>query len=407
MKENKTTDKGNHQKIKTVICIVLAAAIWIPAAPHVLAAAGVTPSLDPSRMAASMSRRYLTLWREGGYSKAAREQQLAPLRRQNPEWDFMSRTYTVLALANLARQSPSRETHYVDAIDRIIDDTLQSEKSRGMHYFLMAYAKRAPFKHQPGRSLFIDGEIALMLGARRLVKDSPEFKEQMKARVETIYNQMKDSPLLSAESYPDECWMFCNAIAIAALHLSDHLDKTLYEPFIRSWLKMVKTRLIDKKSGLLVSSYKLDGTPLDGPEGSSLWMVLHCLKLVDRGFAAAQYALAKKALIRNVMGYGYAREWPESREGASDVQEDIDSGPIVPGFGASPGASGLAILGAATFNDTETLNALLRSLIAFGLPNEKDGELRFDASNLVGDAVILYALTQGRLFKDVGKGIER
>ena len=399
MKAYKKLIRNNVQGAKTGVCVLLAIVIWIPCAPHVLSAAGVSPSLNPSSLASSMSRRYLSLWSAGDSKKALRETQLGAMRRQNPEWDFMSRTYTVLALANLAKKTPAQSKRYLDTIDRIIEDTLRAEKSRGMHHFLMAYAKRASFKHSSQRSLFIDGEIALMLAARRLIKDSPALKEQMIQRVQTFYKQMNAGSVLSAESYPDECWMFGNSIAIAVLHLSDYLDNTRYQPFIQRWLKMVKTKLIDPQSGMLVSSFKLDGTHLNGPEGSSLWMVLHCLRLVDPAFAETQYALAKKALLRNVMGYAYAREWPESQQGT----EDVDSGPIIPGLGASPGASGLAILGAATFNDTETLNALLRSLVAFGMPNEEKDELRFDASNLVGDAVILYALSQGPLFKNLSK----
>jgi hypothetical protein len=57
----------------------------------------------------------------------AREHERATLasRQTNPEWDFMSRTFLVLSLANLALESPAASARYLTSIDRIIDDTLR------------------------------------------------------------------------------------------------------------------------------------------------------------------------------------------------------------------------------------------------------------------------------------------
>ena len=46
-----------------------------------------------------------------------------------------------------------------------------------------------------------------------------------------------------------------------------------------------KQALIDAKTGMLVSSFTYNGHPMDGPEGSSIWMVAHCLALLDEEFA--------------------------------------------------------------------------------------------------------------------------
>src|SRR5262245_51856974 len=97
-----------------------------------------------------------------------------------------------------------------------------------------------------------------------------------------------------------------------------------------------RERLIDPKTGLRVSSYRLDGTAHDGPEGSSIFLAATMLQLVDGDFAADQYRRARCELGRNVLGFGFAREWPASWSGPID----IDSGMIVPIVGASPGASG-------------------------------------------------------------------
>ena len=45
-------------------------------------------------------------------------------------------------------------------------------------------------------------------------------------------------------------------------------------------------------------------------------MTAHCLQLIDEEFAADQYRRARKELGRELLGFGYAREWPRLLGGA-------------------------------------------------------------------------------------------
>jgi len=165
----------------------------------------------------------------------------------------------------------------------------------------------------------------------------------------------------------------------------------------RSWLAMAKAKLIHRQSGLLVSSFSLDLKPLDGPEGSSIWMVAHCLQLLDEEFARDQYQRARKELGRTTLGFSYACEWPASWESPAD----IDSGPVIPIFKISAGASGMAFIGAAAFQDKQFLSSLAATLNFAGFPANTAGGLRYCASNQVGDAALLYAATLGPLWEKV------
>jgi len=207
--------------------------------------------------------------------------------------------------------------------------------------------------------------------------------------------QMEQSPVLSAESYPDECWTFCNTIALAAIALGDQLDGTDHSALIDGWLAVAKERLVDPDTGLLVSSYTVDGRHLDGPEGSSIFMAAHSLRVIDPAFAEDQYWRARGELGFSIAGFGFAREWPRSWRGPVD----IDSGPTVPVIGANAGASGQALVGAAAFGDDEYLEELLASLRLAGFPTRRGDARTYAASNHVGDAVILYALVQGPLWE--------
>jgi hypothetical protein len=284
-------------------------------------------------------------------------------------------------------------------MDLIIEETLRAEREGGLFHFLMPYAKHGEFVSSVRRSLFQDGEIGLMLAARRLIDEKPAYRPALSQRVISMAAQMEESPVLSGESYPNECWTFCNSIALAAMRMADALDGSDHSAFVRSWLATARQRLVDPETGLLVSSFTFAGEPKDGPEGSSIWTAAHFLRTVDRPFAEDQYARAKRELAGDWLGFGYAREWPSSWIG----HPDIDSGPIIPFLHASLSSSGQALLGATTFDDADYAVRLMSSANLGGFPIEADGRLRYAASNAVGDAVVLYALVQGPLWAELDK----
>jgi hypothetical protein len=317
------------------------------------------------------------------------------MRETNPEWDFMGRTFLVLALANMSLREPPAAEHHLALIDRIVSDTVALERGRDRDYFQMDYARGGAYAAKNGRSIFVDGEIALMIGARRLVREHEPYRAAMGERITSMVLQMEQSPVLCGESYPNECWMFCNCVAAAAIRIGDILDGTDHSDFLRRWLAVVKEKLVHKPSGMLVSAFDFDGKPDQGPEGSSIWMSAHCLMVVDPQFAREQYDCAKRELGASLCGFAYAKEWPASWRAANDV----DSGPVIPVLEVSAGSSGLAFLGAASFGDTDSLRGLLTTLRFAAFPVERKGRLRFAASNQVGDSVLLYSLAQGPLWE--------
>jgi hypothetical protein len=245
-----------------------------------------------------------------------------------------------------------------------------------------------------------------MLAARRLLEEKESYRSLLAARVEAMVSYMQRCPVLCAESYPNECWLFCNTVALAAVRMADVLDGSDHSPFLSSWIDTAKAKLVDAKTGMLISAFAVDGTPAEcasGPEGSSIWMASHMLQIVDEEFARDQYRRARRELGRSFLGFGYSREWPGGLEGVMDV----DSGPVIPGLGASASASGLAIMGAASFGDLGYFRSLLASLEFAGFPREREGRLRYHASNPVGDAVLLYAMTEGPLWDRVREKMKK
>ena len=397
--------KSRHPMLKTLLALAVAAGVWLPNLHRCFEPAARPPGAARTLTATArkLAAGHIARWTDPRLRRRALERMQA----RNPEWDFMSRTYFVLALANMGLADPAYRRPACDIADAIIEQTLAIEREQGFEHFLLPYGRnRKTWVHQPGRSLFVDGEIALMLAARRLVAEKPEYRPRLSERVELIVGRMRRGPVRCAESYPDECWLFCNTVALAAVRTADALDGTDHAAFLSEWVATAKSRLIDPTTGLLISAFGVDGTPAAsaaGPEGSSIWMACHMLQIVDPEFARDQYARARAALGRTALGFGYSREWPA----AAGASVDIDSGPVIPVLGASPSASGLALIAATAFGDRPYAEALLTSLAFGGFPAEQNGTLRYEACNAVGEAVVLYGMVVGPMWQEVQRRMER
>ena len=381
--------------VPAIFSLTVATAIWLPCL-HVFFKPDLRAYRSPEGIAPearALASAQMDLWLNP--DRCARE--LERMRKSNAEWDFMSRTFFVLSLANMGFRDPGGKRVYLEIMDRIIDETIKLEKEHGIYYFRMDYARAGSFVSEKGRSLFLDGEIALMIGVRRLLEENEAYRSLLPERISAMVEYMQESPVLSGESYPDECWMFCNSIALVAIRISDVLNGTDHSVFLRQWLDVAKGKLVDERTGLLISSFSFEGIPYDGPEGSSIWMVAHCLQVIDKAFAADQYRRARSELAVNTLGFGYAREWPATWRGPMD----IDSGPIVPALDISAGSSGQALIAACAFGDDVYLSSLLTSLNFGGFPVKKNGRLRYCAGNSLGDAVSLYSMVLGPVWDEI------
>ncbi len=361
------------------LAYAIAAALWLTQLHRFFEPS----SDDASRLARGQARAV-----EDAETRAA---DVAQVRRVNPEWDLMRRMYLALSFADLALAEPARRGEHLRTLDALVDDLLAATASDDPYRFLLPYALSEPWLGD-GRSLFVDGEVALVLAARLLVGPRPDLEAPLRSRIDAVVRSMEASPSLSGESYPDEAWTFCNTTALAALRLDDVRTGSDHRLLATRWIAHAKAHLLDARSGLLVSRYRYGGAVMEGPEGSSVFMAAHNLLLWDRPFAEAQYANARRLLTFEVLGFGLAREWPLGG------RADVDSGPIVPLLGASPGASGMAYLGARAFGDASAARALGRSL-RFTAAAERRGDAEtYRAAGPMGNAVVLHASTQGPLW---------
>lgn len=377
------------------ISLIVATLIWLPLLHYFFRPDPADYRSDkaiPVR-AIKLARRHISNWQNTHESNAERDR----LRACNPEWDLMSRGYLVLSLANMSLREPASQAKYLDCIDRIIDDTLAAEREYGQFHFLLPYAQFRPFVVKPARSFHVDSQIGLMLAARCIIQKHDDYLRTLRERVDIMQTQVEASPVLAAESYPDECWTFDIVNGLAVTRMCDVLTGTDHAPLRSKWLAIAREKFVHPETGLLVSSFTVDGRTQDGPEGSSIWMAAHGLQLIDEDIARDQYQRARQEMSRSILGFGYASEWPRSWVSPSD----IDSGPQIPILEISAGSSGMALLAASAFNDAAYLSELMTTLDFAAFPREEAGALRYCASNEVGDAVLLYSTVLGPLWERV------
>ncbi len=316
------------------------------------------------------------------------------MRDINPEYDFMSRTFLVLALADRALEDPTHRAEHLALIDTIIDDTLAAEARHGQAHWLMSYWRPEAVRGT-GRSLFVDGEVLAMVTARRMISDDrPDLRNETALRSALVRANLGSASLLPvAESYADEGWLFCHAMAMLGLRAEEVLDGVDHGLLFARFESSARKHLLDPHgSGLLVSSFDMDAVPGDGPEGSTLWFAVSALSVVAPELAAEQYTLARDHLGRSVLAY--SREWPSDRPTA----EDVDSGPILPFLEASTSASGFAIAAARVHHDDRYSAQLTDALGAAEALLQLSPALTEWAGNPVADAVIVWGQGVGPLF---------
>jgi len=328
---------------------------------------------------------------------ADREHTVAALHAANPEFDLMWRLFTVLAACDHALAKPEEATRWLAMADELIIDTVAAADTRGQRHFLLSYADDRPWVRPEAGSLFVDGEIALMIAARRAVRDEPWLAaagERWTARVEQDLALAGDG---FPESYPDEAWAFCMTSGLLALRFHDHATGSDHSTTIRHWTHRLATDGVDPSTLLIGSDWRSDGRALDGTEGSSIWWVSTGLLLLDPELAAAQYEGARTDLIGGLPSLAWSREWPGEAQAS-----DIDSGPVVPFFDASPAASGFALVAARAHGDQPTTARLERALRAADALLVLDPRLANMAEAPMGDAIVLLGLGFGPLWEQVG-----
>lgn len=309
------------------------------------------------------------------------------------EWPFFSLVYLGYAACHLVDSKPERKAVLAPEIQTLIA-RLRSDRISG---FVRPHFG-APFDPSEKRvSVLFHGHYFCLLLQYRRVTGDVQFDSQIRDLAGRFVRSFAEDELGILPSYPGMWWPTDNLPALAALREYDRQFGTgLAEAPCAKWLAGMQKYFVDPSTGLICGYIDPAARkPVSPPRGVGIMFAFPFLRQVDPGWAAAQYGLAKKHLVRQFMGFYAVREFPEGVKGTADV----DSGELVMGFG--PAASGFGIGAAAAMGDRELRDRLVLSknavaLSAGLLPGNTGSEILPDVGRIVlfyGETVPVAALS--------------
>ncbi|MGC3943113.1 MAG: hypothetical protein QM762_01015 [Chryseolinea sp.] len=280
------------------------------------------------------------------------------MQRLYPEGYVFLNTLYGLAWCNYLRFSKTDDTGYEEAHSEI-SSALERVQSPSAHSHFNKYLF-------PEYGAFYSGWSNYLLGQKLEIepkeKRNPIEIASYEATCDSIAKavSMKTFPL----SYGGGAWPADVVVCMASLAKHDKLFEQKYQSIIREWITQVKERV--DSTGLIPHKVMPgSGKSVESSRGSSQSLMLIFLKEIDKDFALEQYEIFKTHFVDTTLGLTGIREYMRGQIGFGDV----DSGPVVLGYGAASTIVGSATL--AMYGDVNAgrLSALIE---AFALPIEND-----------------------------------
>ena len=186
-------------------------------------------------------------------------------------------------------------------------------------------------------------------------------------------------------TYPGEIYPPDVAATIGALALAARLDAKVPhdDELVMNGLWRI-AGAVDPKTHMLDQAIDAaGGGRADGPRGSGTFLASYFLLPADADLSRSLYEAGRRELLGSALGFVAMRERPDSAPGGSD----IDSGPILFGFGVS--STGFALAPARAFGDRETFSGLYATATLFGVPVVSEGNaVRHLSGGPLGDAIL-------------------
>lgn len=237
------------------------------------------------------------------------------------------------------------------------------------------------------------GYAALPLALHRLLvpHETSRWTTVEERIVTALARRIDASPIGLLETYPDEVYPVDNTAALAALAVHARVTGAAAPPALARALEAIRARAIDPDTGLLRQAVRFeDGSPTDAPRASGTALGSYFLSFADLALSKDLFRALEKRQFRTVLGFGGVMEYAQGQR----PRADVDSGPIVLGFGIS--ASGFAIGASRVHGDRDMFTALYATAHLFGAPLDENGARTYTTGGPIGDAILFAMLTAQR-----------
>ncbi len=313
--------------------------------------------------------------------------------RFDGEWLFGTYTMTAMGLGQVALAQPE------------LRDTLQPGMLQCLRSVLKPRTRafdRTAWGNDPITSLDdLDSHHAAFLGYYNLALSlycyvfQPPADDQMRQLNERITaalaHRLEQSKLLMLQTYPDEVYPVDNSAVIASIGLHTRAGGRDCRGLVRRWSANCRRMYVDPRTGLLIQAvHPLNGEAIDAPRGSGTALAVYFLYFADPELSKDLFGALQRELFGTVNGFGAVREYPAGHNGSGD----IDSGPIVFGYGAS--ATGFTIAGCRLHGDFQNFRKLYATAHLWGAPVTRDKRTNWVSGGPIGDAILFAMLTAPR-----------
>ena len=364
---------GNAGRPRSRAGVVFRAVVTVlslGAAAHI-AFAFTGPATDTARVGAQVS------WLDRQLHEGA------GLRMQDlfPEGDYFTSVLTGLAAARVAQASSGSERR--DRLRTARQALTELDAPRNTDLF-------AGTAKPPGGVFFRGWRLLLLTEVARVAGEGPEMAE-VRSEAAMLENAFSTSLTGLLESYPGQYWPCDSVVGMAAVvRANTLLGVNDSRATATAWL--ARTRSVrDVATGLFPHRSHADGSPAEGPRGSSQSLIQTFMPELAPAEAKGEWTAYRKLFVVREAGLVGVREYPTGSSGGGDV----DSGPLV--LGVSLSASAVTLAAARANGDVALAETLDREAESFGIGLQWAGERRYALGQLpIGDAWLAWARSEAR-----------
>lgn len=301
-----------------------------------------------------------------------------------PQWSIYAVIMTVAALSNIARIWPEQKTLALERMEKLLDVAMSEELRR---YDTRAWREDALATldgnndHMTYLSL-----LAWAIGKYRLAGGDGRHDALFIRICETLERRMLRRKDYNLRSFPRTALFSADMVVtlVAFRSYNEVFHTNRFDNAIQLWLDRSRDVWINARNGLIVSTLK------NGRQGPirGCYTASNCqwLTLVDHEYAAEQYRLMKKHLLKADGRLVGVKEYLNK---SPKLSFDPDAGPIVEGL--SPSGTAFAIGAATGLGDWEFRNAMLTTAARAGGDVRKNGKrhYRLGEFSICGEATVL------------------
>jgi hypothetical protein len=305
------------------------------------------------------------------------------------EWIFGTYQMAALGFGQMALEHPEDRTALRERADRAIDRML-SERGRAFDTRAWHEDALAALPNRHGHVAFL-GYANLVLSLHRRAFGDSRYASLNDAMTRALESRYEAAGFALLETYPGQIFPVDNAAAIGSIAL--HSKATgVAEPKLTALLAAFERHSVDRNTGLLFQRTLAGGKPADAPRGSGTALAAYFLSFADASLSRKLHDAVQRELATSALGFRAVREYPWS---TAMGRGDIDSGPIVLGFGVS--ATGFSLSGCRIHHDERCYRETLATANLFGVPFDRGpAGSTFVAGGPLGDAILFAMQTAPR-----------